>query len=73
MMHFTGFKSKAALKEAVKVRKVRFVYHRIETSMFGDEFKEGRAAEYCVCLDHPKRTKFAAIKVDADGFITSVR
>ena len=73
MMHFHGFKSKAALKEAIKVRKVRFVLHREETSFFGDEFKEGRVAEYCVCMDPAKRTKFAAITVDADGFITKVR
>jgi len=72
MMHFTGFKSKAALKEAVKVRKVLFVAHRVETSMFGDEFKEGVRRSYAVCMDHPKRTKFANITVGEDGYIEKV-
>lgn len=78
MMHFRGFKSKAALKQAVKDAahalrpRIPFERYAEETSLFGAEFKPGTVAKYCVCMDHPKRTKFANISVDAEGFITAV-
>lgn len=87
MMHFRGFKSKAALKARVKAaqsqpfttdgagqrdQRVSFERYAEETSFFGPEYKPGVPASYCVCMDHPKRSKFANITVDADGFITKV-
>lgn len=72
MMLFHGFKSKAVLKQTLKLRPVRFSPHITETSMLGDEYKHGVERSYCVCMDHPKRTKFANITVDADGFIKRV-
>ncbi len=73
MLQFTGFKSKAALKEHLKlaVDKLHAEDHFVETSMFGDEYKG--AGTYPVCMDHPKRTKFAQVTVDADGFIVGVK
>lgn len=76
MMHFTGFKSKAALKQHLKDAAAAGepVYaedHFVETSFFGPEYKG--AGTYCVCMDHPKRTKFANITVNADGHITGVK
>lgn len=80
MMHFTGFKSKAALKEHVKlwatsggvIDPVMAEDHLVETSMFGDEYKPGQVRSYCVCLDHPKRTKFAEVTVDEQGRVVKV-
>lgn len=71
MMHFTGFKSKAALKLALKEGKEVYAgRHLIETSVFGSEYKG--AGTYCVCLDHPKRSKFANITVNDDGRVVKV-
>lgn len=78
MMHLTGFKSKAALKEHVKLAAAGTVDpviaedHLVETSMFGNEYKPGREQDHSVCLDHPKRTKFARIHINVDGYITKV-
>ena len=78
MMHFHGFKSKAALKQAVQdaskgLRKpVRFDMHCEETSLFGAEYKPGVATKYCVCMDPAKRTKFANLTVTEDGIISKV-
>ena len=84
MMHFRGFKTKAALKARVKAGKVEtqgnatvdtrvhFERYAEETSMFGLEFKPGVARSYTVCLDPATRMKFANITVGADGFITKV-
>jgi len=72
MMHFHGFKSKAALKAAVKERPIRFENHAEETSFFGPEYKPGVARSYGVCMDPQKRTRFANIHVDAAGIITKV-
>lgn len=74
-MHFTGFKSKADLKARIKLavtdptKAVRFGQHAIETSMFGPEFKGD--GTYCVCMDHPKRTKFANLTV-RNGLVVKV-
>ena len=71
MMLFRGFKSKKELKEKISNgEKIHFADHHEETSIFGNEYKG--AGTYCVCMDHPKRYKFANITVDADGFITKV-
>lgn len=78
MMHFFGFKSKAALKAEVKARTnsergpIDATHHFEETSFFGPEYKPDTVATYCVCMDHPKRSKFANITVDRDGYITKV-
>jgi hypothetical protein len=72
MMHFHGFKSKAALKAAIKERPVLFSAHAEETSFFGPEYKPGVARPYAVCMDPQKRTRFANIHVNADGLITKV-
>jgi hypothetical protein len=80
MMHFRGFKSKAALKARVKAAslpdapetRVSFERYAEETSLFGAEYKPGVVRSYCVCMDHPKRSKFANITVDADGYVTKV-
>lgn len=77
-MHLTGFKSKAALKEHITLAKAGTVDpvmaedHLIETSFFGDEYKPGVEQDHSVCLDHPKRTKFARIHINAAGHITKV-
>ena len=82
MMHFRGFKSKAALRQRVMEAKsaapdapkpVLFERYAEETSFFGPEYKPGQVASYCVCMDHPKRSKFANITVSADGYITGVK
>lgn len=70
MMLFHGFKTKKALRDAIKTRIVRFDVHNEETSIFGAEYKG--AGRYCVCMDHPNRTKFANITVDEIGNITRV-
>lgn len=68
MMLFHGFKSKADLKAAIKSgQPVKFTDHAEETSIFGPEFKGD--GKYCVCMDHPKRTKFANLTV-ANGNVT---
>lgn len=80
MMHFRGFKSKAALKARVKAAslpgtetpRVDFTRHMEETSFFGPEYRPGVEASYCVCMDHPKRSKFANIAVGSDGYVTKV-
>lgn len=41
-----------------------------ETSMFGPEIKPNTVV--VACLDHPKRTRFAQVKLDADENIVAV-
>jgi hypothetical protein len=74
-MLFNGWKSKKELKDALaaatrKGEVLEFMDYAEETSIFGPEYKG--AGKYAVCMDHPKRTKFANITVNADGFITKV-
>jgi hypothetical protein len=75
MMHFRGFKSKKELKERIAksgtevagphgVITIPYLVagdYFIETSFFGSELKEN--GTFCVCMDHPKRTKFANVTV----------
>lgn len=73
MMHFRGFKSKKALKERIADKsKPALVADEffIETSFFGTELRPN--GTFCVCLDHPKRSKFANVTVK-DGLIVGVK
>ncbi len=78
MMLFHGFKSKAALKTAIALAESGAAEPVLasecleETSMFGSEYKSGTKATYCVCLDHPKRTKFANVTVNESGIVCKV-
>lgn len=80
-MLFDGFKSKAELKRHLElvqtsggvIDPVMAEDHFVETSMFGDEFKPGVRETYTVCLDHPKRTKFANVTVDERGHVVGVK
>ena len=77
MMLFHGFKSKKELKETLADaitagEPLHFSEYIEETSIFGDEYKHGIVKTYCVCMDHPKRTKFANITVSKDGVMTKV-
>ena len=66
------WKSKADLRARIKSgERIVFQRHAIETSLFGPEYHG--AGDYAVCLDHPKRTKFATLVVDDAGFITGAR
>jgi len=77
-MLFHGFTSKAALKAAIAMaakgegEPVLASECLEETSMFGSEYKPGFQQSYCVCMDHPKRTKFANVWVDRDGIVFKV-
>ena len=42
----------------------------VETSMFGPELRDNGI--FCVCLDHPRRSKFAEITV-CDGHIVAAK
>jgi len=42
-----------------------------ETSMFGPEMRPN--SEPAVCLNHPKRTTFAQVKIDGNGNIVGVK
>lgn len=73
MMHFRGFKSKKALAERIKDATkppLEAVCYFVETSIFGSELRDN--GTFCVCLDHPKRSKFANITV-REGLITGVK
>jgi hypothetical protein len=72
-MLFNGFKSKKALKDRIADTArppLRARSYFEETSMFGNELLDN--GTFCVCMDHPKRSKFANISVE-NGLITRVR
>jgi hypothetical protein len=73
MMHFTGFKSKKDLVARIKDKSKPALVadeHFVETSIFGPELRPN--GTFCVCMDHPKRSKFANITVK-DGLIVGAR
>ena len=73
MMLLHGFKTKADLKARVADKSRAGLVaeaHIEETSIFGRELRPN--GTFCVCMDHPKRTKFANVTV-ANGLITTVR
>ena len=75
MMHFRGFKSKAALKARIASGPpVPFTRYADETSLFGPEYKgdSPTPSDYTVCMDHPARTKFATLTV-VNGLVTKAR
>jgi len=72
MMHFVGFKSKKDLKARIADKTqppLQSIRHFVETSIFGPELQA--SGKFCVCMDHPKRTKFAQVTVSC-GLITKV-
>lgn len=70
MMLFHGFPSKKALKEAISSGRLSNKDARSyfeETSMFGEEYRP--SGTFVVCMDHPKRSKFAAVTVRENRII----
>lgn len=68
--------TKKELKERIKELAAKgevLPAHRVlaETSMFGPELKPN--TQPAVCLNHPKRTTFAQVKIDANGNIVGVK
>lgn len=77
MMLLNGFPSRSALQRTIEQRRaankepLRFMSYAMETSIHGPEFTG--AGEYTVCMDHPKRTRFARVAVDSKGYIISAK
>ena len=64
-------------KKALRARVLDKTQHKLrastviqETSIFGNELHN--SGTFAICLDHPRRSKFAEIVVQ-DGYIVSVK